>query len=405
VRRDGSEGPIRLTENDAPDFSPVWSPDGRHIAFTSWRSGNKDLFLLSLDSLRDDQAVNLTNSGDRAEDNAVFSPNGRYLAYHDRSEGFDLIYTQELADYAPIGEPLPIGQGRYPAWSPTGDTLAYAHTLNGSDYLIASSTSAWAVAPQTFAADGRLSQIDWSAITFAPRPSGYLADIAGSAPPPLYTETLSETVTGDPPYLVMSVDVDAPLPFFSDRVEQSFLALQNRVVLETGLPLLAGIDRAFEPIDAQPRPNEPIRSWHKAGRAFDLLYDEALAFNPDLEIVREDLGEESFWRVYARATAQDGTQGEPLRDIPWDFRARYGSDPAYYDQGGRYKDNIPAGYYVDFTDLAADYGWERVPATSNWRTYFPGVRFWQFEKREGLTWESAMLEIYARDTLEVQFGQ
>ena len=60
---------------------------------------------------------------------------------------------------------------------------------------------------------------------------------------------------------------------------------------------------------------------------------------------------------------------------------------------------------MDFTDLAADYGWERVAATSNWRTYFPGVLFWQFEKREGLTWESAMLEIYERALLEEQFGQ
>ena len=405
VRRDGSEGPIRLTEHPAPDFSPTWSPDGRHIVFTSWRGGNKDIFSLSLDSVRDDQVVNITNTADRAEDNAVFSPNGRAIAYHDRSGGFDLVYTQALADNLPVGDPLPIGQGRYPAWSPTGDTLAYAHTLNGRDYLIASSTSAWAVAPQTFAADGRLSQIDWSAITFAPRPAGYLADIAGSSPPPLYTETISDTGKSDPPYLVMSVDIEAPLPFFSDRVEQSFLALGERIEAESGISLLAEVERAFEPLDAQPRPNEPLRSWHKAGRAFDFVYDDALLFNPNIEVIRDDGGEKAYWRIYLRSDVQDGTQGEPLRDLPWDFRARYGSDPEYYDQGGRYKDQIPAGYYVDFTELAADYGWERVPSTDNWRTYFPGVRFWQFEKRDGLTWESAMLEIYEREALAPLFGQ
>ncbi len=403
VRRDGSEGPIRLTEHAAPDFSPVWSPDGRHIAFTSWRGGNKDIFMMSLDAVRDDQAVNLTKTADRAEDHAVFSPSGRYLAYHDRSAGLDLIYTQELRDATPVGEPLPIGQGRFPAWSPTGDTLAYAHTVNGRDYLLASSLGAWAVAPQTYAADGRLRQIDWSAITFAPKPSGYLADIAGSAPPPLYTETISDTQNNNPPYLVMSVDVEAPLPFFSDRVEQSFLALRERVTADAGQPLLAQVNRAFEPLDAQPLPNEPVRSWHKAGRAFNLVYDEALAFNPDLEILREDEGEATYWRLYLRADVQDGTQGEPLRDIPWDFRARYGSDPTYYDEGGRYKDRIPAGYYVDFTDLAADYGWARVPSAPNWRTYFPGIRFWQFEKREGLTWEAAMLEIYDRESFAAEF--
>ena len=36
---------------------------------------------------------------------------------------------------------------------------------------------------------------------------------------------------------------------------------------------------------------------------------------------------------------------------------------------------LPDGYYVDFTALAAAYGWERVPAADNWRTFFPGIRY------------------------------
>ena len=45
----GSDGsnPRRLTHHSAADFSPSWSPDGRHIAFVSRRdAGNRDIYVM-----------------------------------------------------------------------------------------------------------------------------------------------------------------------------------------------------------------------------------------------------------------------------------------------------------------------------------------------------------------------
>lgn len=405
VRRDGSEAPIRLTEHPAADFSPVWSPDGRQIAFTSWRAGNQDIFVLSLDNLRDELAVNLTGTGDRHEDHAAYHPNGLFLAYTESGRGLDLIIAQPLVGYRPDGDPITIGQGRDPAWSPNGDNLTYGHTLADANYLIASSIDAWAIAPQTYSGFGEITNPSWSGVTLAPRPVGFLADVARSEIAPLFTETISNTGQTDPPFLLMSVDVETSLPYFSDRVEQSFMALRGRLIREAGWDPLGNLAQAFEPIDAQPEPNESIRSWHKAGRAFDLPYEEILTFNPNIEVVRELVNGETYWRVYYRAAVQDGSMGEPLRQLPWDFRARFGDDPQYYDQGGRLKESIPEGYYVDFTAVAADYGWHRVPAGDNWRTYFPAVRFWQYEKRDDLTWVAAMREIYAEAEVVDRFGE
>ena len=146
----------------------------------------------------------------------------------------------------------------------------------------------------------------------------------------------------------------------------------------------------FAHLDSKPLPGQPYRSWNKAGRAFDLPYRDATALEPRIEIVREDIGTDTYWRVYIMAANQDGSLGEPLRALPWDFRARYGDEPRYFDEGGKYKESIPAGYYIDFTALASDYGWIRVPASENWRTYFPGIRFWHFENQGDVTWEQAM---------------
>ncbi|OGO11380.1 MAG: hypothetical protein A2Z66_05825 [Chloroflexi bacterium RBG_13_66_10] len=113
-----------------------------------------------------------------------------------------------------------------------------------------------------------------------------------------------------------------------------------------------------------------------------------------MEVVREDFGAETYWRVFVRTSPQDGTLGEPLRQLPWDFQARFTGDPEEYDAGGARKAALPTGYYVDFTALAEDYGFHRLAALSTWRTFYPAVRFNEFAMTDSLDWMSAMLEIY-----------
>ena len=52
--------------------------------------------------------------------------------------------------------------------------------------------------------------------------------------------------------------------------------------------------------------------------------------------------------------------------------------------GGEWKEEIPEGYYVDFTTIAMDYGWERRNALSNWRSSYFDIEWWHFQKTEGM---------------------
>jgi TolB protein len=117
-----------------------------------------------------------------------------------------------------------------------------------------------------------------------------------------------------------------------------------------------------------------------------------------LVAVREDFGAQTYWRLYLRARLQDGSLGEPLRDTPWDLSARYNLDPKDYEQGGAYS-KVPEGYWIDVTSLALQYGWERVPALPNWRTFYRGARFTEFTLTGGLDWYTAMLQLYPPDVL------
>ena len=422
VRADLESGPFRLTRHQALDYAPVWAPGGRHIAFTSWRSGNPDIFVISLDAAADDAAVNLTNSPDKYEDQPTFSPDGRFLAYQEESNNFSLISTLPLTpEFRPAGPAITTGQqGRHPAWSPNGEALFYIFDQGPRSHLIAGRLDAWGVTPQAFTVDGRIDHPNWTAVTLTPQLAGHLFSIdqVSSIDPitadnPLYIEALAPTATVDPELeavpvtvrpalpanLLWEVPVNAPAPYLNDRIDQSYLALRQRVIETAGWDFLGQLDNMFEPLDRSPLPGQSFENWNQAGRAFDLPYRDALAFEPLVEIVREDFEGQTYWRVFLRTEAQDGSQGQPLRQRPWDFRARFGDDPQYYDDGGKLKEMIPPGYYVDFTALAADYGWNRVPATSNWRTYFPAIRFWHFENRQGLNWQEAMRELYTEDEL------
>ncbi|MCA9872982.1 MAG: PD40 domain-containing protein [Anaerolineales bacterium] len=406
IKADLSEGPYRLTENPAPDYAPVWSPGGRHIAFTSWRSGNQDIFVMSLNEVTDEAAVNVTASPGGQEEEPVFSPDGRFLAYHDDSAGFPLLYAVPLDEnYRPDGEPVSLGQqGRHPAWSPNGESLVYVMDKGDQSFLLAGSPVGWTVSPQAFVADGRLDDPAWTANPMTPAQADNAAQFDSQYPDkPLFTEALAPPEKTGPPVKLFEMPVSAPSPYLSDRVDQSFLALRQRTAAEAGWDFLAQLDNMFEAIDEKSAPGQSNQTWNKAGRAIDLAYREVLSFEPRVEVVRDDIGLDTYWRVYLRAEVQDGSQGEPLRELPWDFRARFGDEPQYYDEGGVLKETIPAGYYVDFTTLAADYGWQRVPADENWRTFFPGIGFWHYENRQGLGWEEAMLEIQTEALLQQTF--
>ncbi len=404
IRADGSDGPYRLTDNPALDYDPAWGPGGRHIAFVSWRSGNPDLFMLSLDQVSDETAVNLTSSPDVHEEHPAFAPDGRFLAYYDSSSGFPLLSALPLDENANLtGRAISLGQqGYHPAWSPNSEAVVFVVDKEARSFLMAGNPNAWGVAPQTFVSEGRLANPSWSAVTIPLDVIDNWQSIdAGLDSTSLFIEAMAPPLTDTlaAPVQLFQVPINAPSPYLSDKVDQSFLALRQRVVQETGWDYLGQLDNMFTALDSQPLPGQPAESWNKAGRAIDVRYQDALAFDPQVEIMREDVGAETYWRIYLRATAQDGSMGEPLRAIPWDFRARYGNEPRYYNEGGKLKDAIPAGYYVDFTALAADYGWQRVPASDNWRTFFPGIRFWHYENRGDLTWAAAMREIYRADEL------
>jgi TolB protein len=82
----------RLTNHPAVDYWPVWSPDGKRIAFTSNRDGNYEIYVMNADG---SAPRNVTQNP--AQDNyATWSPAGKRIAFiSNRSGGYD-VYVMDV---------------------------------------------------------------------------------------------------------------------------------------------------------------------------------------------------------------------------------------------------------------------------------------------------------------------
>ncbi len=108
--------------------SPCWSPDGSHIAWTSTRDGNQELYV----SLPDGSDIVRLTSDPAIDAHPAWSPDGSQIAFATNRWG-DL----EIAVISPDGSSLrrltdSPGLDDYPAWSPDGNQLAWMSLRDGN---------------------------------------------------------------------------------------------------------------------------------------------------------------------------------------------------------------------------------------------------------------------------------
>ncbi|HKJ40272.1 MAG TPA: hypothetical protein VJ972_16000, partial [Anaerolineales bacterium] len=328
-----------------------------------------------------------------SESHPVWSADGNHLAWASQSQniGRSGIYIWNATSQLPAEW---IGDGDFPAWNASGDQIITTVPAPNTNFII------------TYAIDGTILQtltpfpyqlngLIWANLIMSDSLPGEFEQAAEFTPAPLWaanSEPLVEGVIGRWS-LVNLENIQAPYPQLHDLADEAFNALRTRIIEELGWDALSSLENAFVPITSQLDPGFG-NDWLYTGRAFAI---NTLMTNAGWMVaVREDYGSQTYWRLYLRTQAQDGSLGIPLRNPPWDLRARYNLDPQVYEQGGIYTD-VPSGYWVDVTSLAVQYGWERVPALPNWRTYYGGARFTEFVLTGGLDWHTAMLQLYPPD--------
>jgi TolB protein len=137
----------RITSFRGPDVSPVYNPKtGSQIAWVSGRTGLPQIYIMDTDG----SAVQRMTDGGYAS-SPSWSPNGQFLAfawnrkYGPGAPGGQDIYVMEIASKRWIQLTHDSGPCDFPSWSPDGKHIVYANSADGK----ASHTKIW-----TMLADG-----------------------------------------------------------------------------------------------------------------------------------------------------------------------------------------------------------------------------------------------------------
>jgi imidazolonepropionase-like amidohydrolase/Tol biopolymer transport system component len=207
-----------LTSGLAWDMQPRYSPDGKHIAFTSDRGGGDNLWIMRTDATQPRQ---VTKEDFRLLNNPAWHPNGKYIAARkhfttrrslgageiwlysiDGGEGVQLVkrpseeFQKELGEpaFAPDGKHLYFTQNSTP-----GDTFIYAQDSNSEVFQIrryelasgkihAVVTGAGGAVRPTPSPDGRyLAFVRRLRTPSSVETALYLKDLISGAERPLYT--------------------------------------------------------------------------------------------------------------------------------------------------------------------------------------------------------------------------
>ncbi|MBI3733319.1 MAG: PD40 domain-containing protein [Chloroflexi bacterium] len=393
MKADGSN-PVNITpKTPEPDYDPAWSPNGTQIAFTSMRDGNKEIYLMNADGT---QPRNVTQQKATDEEHPAWSPDGARLAFVSERLGARELFALDITSPQVWQRLTALSYDQWPVWSPDGSRVMFVAQSEASQPLQVVLPGQSYVAAVTHD-DLLYRQPDWSVGASVTLDAASLQrdDL------PLYVEktTPNAPSRADRYNLVDLQHVKVIVPKLSDTVDDSFEAWRRRVLLESGIDFLGALSEAARPLTYTSDESDYL-SWHKAGRAVDLLWDLFTDQGHALEVAREDVLGETYWRMYLRAARQDGSQGEPLREIIWDVSD--GARRRANGRGGLIKGVLP-GNYVDITELGRQYGWRRISSNEkadfDWHRDFKALEYWHYQKTDGMAWWTAIQEIYTPQEL------
>jgi Tol biopolymer transport system component len=127
--------PARFTFPETHDWEPVWSPDGRRIAFGSYRNGPIDIYVKALDGSSGETPL---LRSENQKDPSDWSPDGKYILFRDTRENAagDVVAVEVAEPQRKIEiTKTPGADERIARWSGDGKWIAYVSNETGIDEI------------------------------------------------------------------------------------------------------------------------------------------------------------------------------------------------------------------------------------------------------------------------------
>ena len=124
--------PVRLTASSAVDFNAQYSPDGGRIAFSSNRSGSREIWTCASDGA---QCVQVTTfNGSFVTGTPRWSPDGRQIVFDSAAAGQADVYVVDANGGSPR-RLTDATHGKIPSWSHDGTWIYYSSLATGRNEI------------------------------------------------------------------------------------------------------------------------------------------------------------------------------------------------------------------------------------------------------------------------------
>jgi serine/threonine-protein kinase len=145
VRADGSAPPERLMETAQRAMPFSFSPDGKYLALHQQGDAGRNIWILPFDTTDPDHPkpgkAELFLQNPANDFDPAFSPDGRWLAYASSESGSMQLFVRPFPSSRGAGKwQVSTDGGRFPVWSPVSNTLFYI--AQGSRIMAADYTTA-----------------------------------------------------------------------------------------------------------------------------------------------------------------------------------------------------------------------------------------------------------------------
>jgi Tol biopolymer transport system component/tRNA A-37 threonylcarbamoyl transferase component Bud32 len=128
----------RLTVDPGQDMDPHLSPEGSEVVFYSTRHGSRDIYLIDIDGQNEQRLTGDESDGWHPQEQEVFplfSPDGRHIAFGAAraARHYRLLVMSRDTVGGPWGAPREVVAGASPffTWTSSGDHLIYSPTAGG----------------------------------------------------------------------------------------------------------------------------------------------------------------------------------------------------------------------------------------------------------------------------------
>jgi tricorn protease len=113
----------RLTKTENDETNPVFSPDGKQIAFSRSSGGDWDIYVVSADGAGEPKRITMMPESDWM---TAWTPDGKEVIFQTtRDEETVLRFYKMNVENPTIATSLPLPQGLEGAFSPDGRQIAY----------------------------------------------------------------------------------------------------------------------------------------------------------------------------------------------------------------------------------------------------------------------------------------